>query len=41
MTIAIALTLAAAGCVSALLECTMVGGLLLGAAVLYVRFCVA
>ena len=41
MTLAIALTLTAAGCVSVVLECTVAGSLLLGAAVLYVRYCVA
>ena len=41
MTVAIAVTLMLAGTVSVALECTVAGSLLLGAAVLYARFCVA
>ncbi len=38
MTVAIALTLMVAGCVSVALECAVAGSVLLGGAVLIVRF---
>ncbi|MGY4346070.1 hypothetical protein ACVWXM_002537 [Bradyrhizobium sp. GM7.3] len=38
MTLAIALTLMAAGCVSVAFECAVAGSILMGGAVLIVRF---